>query len=80
MKLLQSAFNKSSNACSRLDAAAAKNMVKFRKSRHGMTEGSLSKRAKAYFWMGTSIKLAGAEKIAKLPFAAVRGVSRKLLK
>ena len=77
---LQKTFDMSARVCSKLDADIAKNIVRGKKSWEGIHEGSLSKRAKSYYWVSASWKLAAGEKIAKAPFAALRGVSERLLK
>jgi len=78
--LIQWKFNLSSRACSALDGAIAKNDARANKSWSGLKHGSLTARAKNFFVFGCSWKLAAAERLVKLPFAASRKLNGYFLK
>jgi hypothetical protein len=77
--LLQFKFNTNSRICSVLDADISKNSARTKKSWQGLRHGSLSQRAKSFFWFGYSWKMAAAEKLVKLPVAASRNLNGKIL-
>ncbi len=77
--LLQFKFNTSSWVCSKLDAGIAKNSARAKKSRQDLHQGSLPQRAKSFFGFSYSWKMAAAEKLVKLPFAASRALNGKIL-
>ena len=77
--LIQFKFNLSSRVCAKLEGDIAKNVARTKQSWAGLREGSLSQRAKSFFWFGYSWKMAAAEKLVSLPFAASRSLNGKAL-
>jgi hypothetical protein len=79
-RILQKIFDINAGICTRLDGAAENQLAQARQSAKGMKEGSLSQRAKAFFWAGSHTKLGIGAKIAQAPFAVRRNVADFLLK